>query len=500
MQALPAEIYSVDDVRAMDRCAIDVAGVAGYTLMTRAGEAAVRETLAAFPKSRRWAVLCGAGNNAGDGYVLARLAREQGITVDLIAVSDPDALSGDAATARDDYRAAGGRVLAWPQPIDPDADVLVDALLGSGLARPVGGRIADAVAAIYAHRAPVVALDLPTGIHGDTGARLGSAVDADLTITFVALKAGLFLGDGIAAAGSLAFDGLGVPGECRRRAEPVLRRMTGRVLRTALPRRRRDAHKGHFGHVAVVGGGPGMPGAARLAGEAALRAGAGKVTVATWPAHAASIGTACPELMTCAVDTAATLSALLDIVDVVAFGPGLGDGDWARGVFDVVAASPLPSVWDADALNLLARDKGGRGPVAARVITPHPGEAARLLGMSARDVQADRRGTVLALQRRYGGVAVLKGAGTLVAVHDTVPAVCTAGNPGMAAAGMGDVLTGVIGGLLAQGLAPATAATAGVLLHARAGDLAAEEGERGLMARDVIAALRPAMQAAVGRG
>ncbi len=498
MQSLPAEIYSVDAVRAMDRYAIDVEGIPGYTLMTRAGEAAVRETLAAFPRGRRWVVLCGAGNNAGDGYVVARLARAESLQVDVVAVTDPAALSGDAARARDDYVACGGTIGAWPRSIDPEADVLIDALLGSGLARPVGGAIADAVAAINAHPAPVVALDLPTGIHGDTGQRLGAAVDADLTITFVALKAGLFLGDGIAAGGSLAYDGLGVPDACRAKASPVLRRITSTVLRAALPPRRRDAHKGDFGHVAIVGGGPGMPGAARLAGEAALRAGAGKVTVATWPGHSALISAACPELMTCAIDAPGALSELLERADVVAFGPGLGVSDWARAAFDVVAARTLPCVWDADALNLLASQGGDAGRNASRVITPHAGEAGRLLGRSARDVQADRRGAVLALAQRYGGTAVLKGAGTLVAAGDDVPFICTAGNPGMAAAGMGDVLTGVIGALLAQGLAPPVAAGAGVALHARAGDLAAVDGERGLMARDVIAALRPALRAASG--
>lgn len=259
-------------------------------------------------------------------------------------------------------------------------------------------------------------------------------------------------------------------------------------LRTALPGvRARDAHKGDFGHVLVIGGQPGMSGAARLAGEAALRAGAGLVSVATHPEHASVLNSGRPELMCHAVANAETLKPLLERSTVLAVGPGLGQSEWARGLLVAVWDTDLPMIVDADALNLLAREPMRRD---RWILTPHPGEAARLLGCSATEVQADRRTAVRALQARYGGVVVLKGAGTLIA--DGVQCrVCTAGNPGMASGGMGDVLTGVIAGLCAQGMSLSSAAAAGVLVHALAADAAAlRDGERGLLASDLLPELR----------
>jgi len=239
--------------------------------------------------------------------------------------------------------------------------------------------------------------------------------------------------------------------------------------------------------VLVVGGGPGMSGAARLCAEAALRAGAGRVSLATHPDHAALISASRPELMSHGVSDADELKALLEKADVVAFGPGLGQSDWSRELFAVVAASEQAAVWDADALNLLAMAPDARDN---RVITPHPGEAATLLETDTTAIQADRPLAVDALSGKYGGVAVLKGAGTLVSSKSGVPFLCTAGNPGMAAAGMGDVLTGIIAALIGQGLSLPDAAMVGVELHARAGDRAAEGGERGMLASDLITALQ----------
>lgn len=487
MQSGPKEIYPVSAVREMDRIAIEDEGIPGYTLMTRAGEAAVREAIARYPDSKRWQVFCGAGNNAGDGYVVARLAADGGIAATVIAVADPEKLSGDAATAYRDFEAAGGVALRWPEEPDADAELLIDALLGSGLERDVDGSYAEAVAAINAHRSPVMALDIPAGIHGDTGEAMGVAVTADITVTFVGLKTGLFLADGAGCAGDIVFAGLDIPEHCRDRSLAVLRRIRPRSVRAVLPPRPRQAHKGDFGHVLVVGGGAGMPGAVRLCGEAALRSGAGRVSLATEPAHAAAIVASCPELMSHGITSTADLAPLLDAADVVAFGPGLGRSEWAAELYESVSARDIPSVWDADALNMLAKH-GGESE--HRVITPHPGEAARLLGNSAREIQADRIGAVRVLQHRYGGVAVLKGAGTLVCASRGVPRICTEGNPGMAAPGMGDVLTGVIAALLAQGLSAGGAAAIGVEAHALAGDRAARAGQRGLMASDLIGELR----------
>ena len=490
MTSLPVDIYSIAAVREIDRTAIEDAGIPGYTLMVRAGEATVHEARSRFPGALRWQIVCGAGNNAGDGYVVARLAAAQGIVVSVIALVDPDVLSGDAATAYSDFADEGGVTLPWTGELDSDAQLLVDGMLGSGLMRAIGGDFAAAVAAINEHAAVVVALDIPTGLHGDSGSVLGGAVRADMTVTFVGLKAGLFLDAGPECSGDIVFAGLDIPAECRAGSQVEFRRIGDEQLRRALPRRRRGSHKGDFGHVLVVGGGAGMPGAVRLCGEAALRTGAGRVSIATHPEHAAIIVATRPELMSHAISGPEDIRQLLDKVDVIAFGPGLGRSAWAADLFAVLADDARPAVWDADALNWLAES-----PTSSedRVITPHPGEAGTLLGSSAAVVQSDRRAALQGLQQRYGGVVVLKGAGSLVWGSGGVPWLCSSGNAGMAAPGMGDVLTGIIAALLAQGLSAEEAAAVGVEVHARAGDRAAEAGERGLLATDLLAELRGAI-------
>lgn len=484
MHSLPANIYSVAAVRETDRTTIEDHGVPGYTLMKRAGAAAVAEARIRFPDAQRWQVVCGAGNNAGDGYVVARLAVLEGIAVSVLTLVDPERLSGDAAAAFGDFVAEGGVVLPWSGQLDGDADLLVDGMLGSGLERHVAGDFAAAVAALNAHPSPVLALDIPTGLHGDSGKILGCAVQADLTVTFVGLKTGLFLGDGPDCRGILRFAGLEIPDSYRDGIEPTFRRIDDAMFSAALPRRPRTGHKGAYGHVLIVGGGEGMPGAVRLAGEAALRCGAGLVSIATHPSHAALLVAPRPELMSHGVSDASDLEPLLLRADVVAFGPGLGQSDWARALYERVAALTRPMVWDADALNLLAEQPRQSGN---RVITPHPGEAGRLLGVTAAEVQGDRAQALAALQARYGGTVVLKGAGSLISSRP-VPYLCSAGNPGMGSAGMGDVLTGIIASFLGQGIDEAAAI--GVEAHARAGDGAAAGGERGLLASDLLDQLR----------
>lgn len=474
-------------MREIDRTAIEDEGIPGYTLMTRAGAAAVRAAREQFPDERRWQVVCGAGNNAGDGYVVARLAAQDGIVVSVLALVDPESLTGDAATAYGDFAAEGGVVMPWEGALDDEAGLIVDALLGSGLERDVTGEFANAVAAMNAHDARVMALDIPTGLHGDTGQVMGMAVEADLTVTFVGLKSGLFAGEGPELSGVVIFDGLDVPEHCRPHAEAMSRRISGRVLRRCLKRRARSAHKGDFGHVLIIGGGEGMPGAVRLAGEAALRTGAGLVSIATHPSHATVITGSRPELMSHGIADADSLAPLLDRATAVAFGPGLGTSEWARQLFAAVSELELPCVWDADALNLLAETPAKS---ERRIITPHPGEAGRLLGESASAVQSDRRAALNGLREKYGGVVILKGANSLVSSKKRVPWLCTSGNPGMASPGMGDVLTGIVAALLAQGLGKEASAVVGVEAHARAGDRAARSGERGLIASDLVAELR----------
>ena len=487
MMKLPAGIYSVSSVRKIDATAIADADISGYKLMMRAGQAAVDAARKAFPDAKRWQVVCGTGNNGGDGYVVARLAAERGIAVSVICLSSPEALSGDAATAYMDFAALGGVMAEFDDALDEEADLLFDGLLGSGLERPVEGQFAAVVEAMNSHPAPVVALDIPSGLHGDTGEVLGTAVHADLTVTFVGLKSGLFLDSGPDLVGRLEFSGLDIPDEIRRTEMPILRRIDDRVIHKALPPRGRSAHKGDFGHVLIVGGGPGMPGAVRICGAAALRAGAGLVSIATHPCHSAQVPTGCPELMCCGVDSAEALNAMIENASVIAIGPGLGTDDWARMLLDIVLASDLPVVADADALNLIAE---GTAQERDWILTPHPGEAARLLEITAGDVQRDRRAALGSLAGKLGGTIVLKGSGTLVSAVNGAPWLCSSGNPGMASAGMGDALTGIIAAMRAQHLSNEAAAVVGVQIHADAGDRAATAGERGLIASDLIAEIR----------
>jgi NAD(P)H-hydrate epimerase len=302
----------------------------------------------------------------------------------------------------------------------------------------------------------------------------------------------LFTGQGPEIAGKVVFDDLQVPASVYRSVLVLAEEVTGVFSDVPALRRSRTAHKGHHGHVIVIGGEQGMSGAAQLAGLAALRSGAGLVSVATRPAHAAILAAACPELMCHGISTAGELAPLLSRATVVAIGPGLGRSAWSRQLLSQVLQTRLPLVVDADALNLLSQESDRR---EHWVITPHPGEAGRLLGRAVDEIQHDRFAAVRELVDRYGGTAVLKGAGSLVCTADRPVEVCTAGNPGMATAGMGDVLTGVIAALVAQGLSLPDAAVLGVCLHGQAGDRAAAAGERGLLARDLIDELRHVINA-----
>jgi NAD(P)H-hydrate epimerase len=367
-------------------------------------------------------------------------------------------------------------------------DVIIDALFGTGLERPLEGEWRTAIEAMNASGRPIFAIDIPSGLHADSGQVLGAAVRAALTLSFIGLKAGLFTGQGREYSGLIRFDDLGVPDALFTGVTPLARRITQRNLHGLLAPRARHAHKGNAGRVLVVGGQPGMPGAVRLTGEAAYRAGAGLVVLATHSAHVASIGAARPELIAYGVNDAPAIQSLLAGAHALAVGPGLGQGEWGHGLWQAVLAADQPLVVDADALNLLAAQPATR---TDWVLTPHPGEAARLLGVSVADIQSDRFAAARAIAQRYGGVCVLKGSGTLIAAHDDQPLwLCDRGNPGLATGGSGDVLTGAIAALLAQGLVPFAAARLGVWAHASAGDQAAANGERGILASDLLQPLR----------
>jgi ADP-dependent NAD(P)H-hydrate dehydratase / NAD(P)H-hydrate epimerase len=496
----PTAIYSAAQVRALDAFEIKHRRVPGYTLMTRAAEGALKLLRARWPQVRRLAVVCGAGNNGGDGYVLARLAQAEGLEALVLAATPPDKLGGDARRAQEEWLAAGGRAHPFVADALSGCDLIVDALLGTGFRPPARAETLAVIRAINAARRPVLALDIPSGVDADSGAVHEEAVHADLTLSFVGFKAGLFLGAGPEHAGTLLLDDLGVVAPKQREFAPLMRRMDEGEIAATLPRRARESHKGSNGRVLIVGGGSGMPGAARLAGLACLRSGAGLVTVAGAEENLAAVSGANPELIYLPVSSTSNLEEAMRAADVLAIGPGLGTGDWAQRLWAMaLRVRPAAAVIDADALNLLANS-----PLtlpSGWIITPHPGEAARLLATDSAALQADRLAAVRQLHARYGAVSVLKGAGTLVACGAAdAPElfICDRGNPGMATAGMGDVLTGVIAGLYAQirnaadARAPAAeiAARVGVLVHALAGDSAARGGQRGLIAGDVVAELR----------
>jgi ADP-dependent NAD(P)H-hydrate dehydratase / NAD(P)H-hydrate epimerase len=489
MSTLPVEVYRAAQVRELDRRAIELHGIPGFTLMQRAAAASFRELRWRWPDTKSVTVVCGTGNNGGDGLLVAALAHAAGLLVRVCIVGEPAAFKGDAARAWAEFQKTG--LSLDSSGAFGGTDVIVDAMLGTGLSRQVSGPVLETIRAInqaHARGAQVLAIDVPSGLSADTGAVLGEAVEADVTVSFIGLKLGLLTGAGPHYCGRLVFAGLEVPAEVYADQPPSALRITDEQRRVALPPRRRDAHKGHHGHLLLVGGDLGMAGAIRLAGEAGLRAGAGLVSVATRAAHAGLITQSRPELMCHGIEQLAELDGLLSRVTVAAIGPGLGQSDWGRAVWQRIMASQLPLIVDADALNLLA-DK----PLYREdwILTPHPGEAARLLDCTTADIQSDRPAAVVALAKRYGGVVVLKGAGTLVQAQGQDLYVCDAGNPGMACGGMGDVLCGIIAALRAQGLDTATAARVGVQVHARAGDAAAiQGGERGLLPSDLMHSIR----------
>ena len=476
-------LYTAVQVRALDREAIVSLGISGHVLMQRAAAAAWRVLRARWPLARRLVVVCGSGNNGGDGYLLAATAREARMDARVIAPVAPRN-AGDAVRARLEWLAMGGAILD-PEAGFPEADVYVDALFGTGLARPVEGTARALLDALNASGRPVLALDVPSGIDADTGNVQGAAVRAAATVTFVAHKRGLFTGAALNHRGDMTLDTLGLPDELYKNSHPDARLMNMRRMTTWLPLRRRDAHKGDYGHVLAIGGEQGMGGAIRLCAEAALRSGAGLVSVATRAENVVALNAARPELMAHGVKDNAALLPLLQRATVIALGPGLGQGDWSRMLCQAALASGKPLVLDADGLNLIAR-KSVQLP-SQSVLTPHPGEAGRLLGSDAASVARDRFAAARELARQYRAVVVLKGAGTLVAHPEGELAVCPWGNPGMSSGGMGDLLTGVVASLLAQGLNAWRAARFGVALHARAADAAATEyGEAGLLASDLF--------------
>ena len=493
IQNFRQSLFRVDQVREIDAHAIRAGKIAGIELMRRAAFAAFSCLRKRWPQARRLTIVAGPGNNGGDAFLIAVLAKAEGLAVELVASSEQS--RGDAETARGNWRDAGGSIrLAQIDAVLPSADVIVDGLFGTGISRAPAGVDALLIERMQQATGRRLSLDVPSGLDADTGFAPGVALKADATISFVAWKRGLFTADGMDCCGELELDTLAIPysSYAGRDADA---RLLGIELFNQFPVRKRNVNKGCFGHVLVVGGESGMAGAPRLAAEASLRAGAGLVSVATRLAHVAPINASRPEIMAHGVDDPQMLDALIERASVLAVGPGLGVRGWGHALWDRAVHGGKPMVLDADGLNLLASHASSDMQIS--VITPHPGEAARLLGCDVVEIQKDRFASVRRLAEKFDCVAVLKGAGTLVADPRGQVALCPFGNPGMASAGMGDLLTGVIAGLLAQGMSPWDSACLGVLAHAVSGDRAAQGRPRGLLASDLLLPLRDCVNGAV---
>ncbi|WMS88993.1 NAD(P)H-hydrate dehydratase [Pleionea litopenaei] len=498
-------LYTAEEVKRLEQLYARFHDGSTYPLMERAGAAVYSEIRDRWPDRRHLLVLCGKGNNGGDGFVVARLAAQAGLSVSVLVMPGADSSQGDAERALMRLKSIGVEQLPWhietfQSHHDKDNSVIVDALLGTGVSGDIRAPFDEAIAQVNRCSSPVVAVDLPSGLIADTGSIAGAAIRATITVTFIALKRGLLTGIAAEFCGELVLNDLKCGQGVFSLVNPNVHRFNYLQGKQWLKPRLRHSHKGHFGHCLVLGGTLGFPGAARLCSEAAARTGAGLVSLLTHPEHVHSIVSQRPEIMAHGLSETATKDSfrrLLEAATVIAVGPGMGQLKWGKNALalldDYLAAGKAkapPTVWDADALNLLAQRPH---VIENRVITPHPGEAARLLNTSVAKIEADRFSAVAELAKRYGGVAILKGYGTLVADAEQIY-VINVGNPGMATGGMGDTLTGIIAGLIAQGLSLLDAARLGVAIHGEAAELAVNidgtRQERGLLASDLFPYIR----------
>ncbi len=495
---LPAEVYSPDVIRQNEGLIAKQQGLSLYQLMETAGLSVFSLLQKIYPKGANIAVFCGSGNNAGDAYVVARLAKEAGWQVSIVLMPNAKALKGDAATAQDRFYADFKDAKEYThEHLDlDDFDILIDGILGTGLDRKLDESWQAIITKINQSSSLKVSIDIPSGLNANTGMPCGAAVNADHTMTFIGLKPGLLTAQGPEICGTLHFADLAIAETFAKQVPACYQRIELNLLRSKLVKRSRYAHKHDFGHVVCIGGNKGMAGAIRLSAEACLRTGAGLVSVITHPDNLALVTAGRPELMVHACQSIDDgLENLLARADVIVIGPGLGQDAWANELLSYVNNLNTPTVIDADGLRCLANLPVRSPAKPNRILTPHVGEGASLLKCDKAAIELDRITASKELALHYGGVAVLKGCGSLVSSAD-VASICSQGNPGMATAGMGDILTGVIAGVLAQ--LPAKneiktlfdATSLAVCIHAEAGDLAAQEGERGLLASDLFPYLR----------
>ncbi|GLR63654.1 bifunctional ADP-dependent NAD(P)H-hydrate dehydratase/NAD(P)H-hydrate epimerase [Marinospirillum insulare] len=491
-------LYSAAACAQLDGLVI-AAGTPGFKLMQKAARSAWQLLEKRWPKTERINVFCGGGNNGGDGLLLALYAAQAGYPIRLWLAVDPNSYTNEAALAWQEVAAYG----LQPETSDPCQieftanELLVDALLGIGLKGEVRGQLKAWIKAINSAPSQVFALDTPSGLLVDTGQLAGTSVEADLTLTFIALKAGLFTGLGVDASGEVVLSDLGISASDWSVVPLAYLQQNNQT--SPLPMRKKNNHKGSHGRLLIIGGLKGMGGAALITAQAALRTGAGMVKVLTATEHLAAFLATQPEMMVEGLITSSEaklkeqVSAAFLWADVLVIGPGLGQGDLAKQLWQLSFEFAGPTLVDADALNLWA--KGIVPPAKAqRVITPHPGEAVRLLKPLPSETLDDRLALVSHLANKTQSVALLKGAGSLVVDYSSSgarqPIICPFGNPGMGVAGMGDLLSGCIAALMAQGLTAYEAAQEGMRIHALAGDRAAADQPRGLLPTDLLPFLR----------
>ncbi len=479
-------LFSAKSVAQLDQIAIEEQGIAGIILMKRAGRALLDELLESFGSPSLLSIFCGSGNNAGDGYIAAALAAEKNIPVQVVELSAK--LSSDAAKAKQFAQQANVSFVTFDSSMDIAEGVIIDSLLGTGFHGQLRQQYGEAIQLINDSGLPVVAADIPSGLNPDSGHIAEVAVAADVTVTFIGAKQGLFSGQGPAVCGEIIFHSLDVPEQIFDQVPATAELLDLFELMDFLPQLSIGGHKTQRGHAMVIGGDRGYGGAGIMAAEASLHVGAGMTSLATRPEHIAPMLTRQPEIMACPVVSGQELEPLLGRATVLVVGPGLGRSPWSEQLLQKAVAAGLPMVVDADGLNIIAEGRVVPNPDGSQwVLTPHAGEAARLLGISVAEVQADRFAAVRQLQEKYAAIVLLKGPGTLIAGPNEIIKVCPYGNPAMATAGMGDILSGLIGGLIAQGCDLQTATELGCCLHGSAADLAVQErGLRGLTATDLL--------------
>jgi ADP-dependent NAD(P)H-hydrate dehydratase / NAD(P)H-hydrate epimerase len=510
-------VTTAAEMRELDRLAIESYGIPGVVLMENAGAQVARILWQEYPalEARRVAVLCGRGNNGGDGFVIARYLHTMGVSVSVFIMGEPGDIHGDAGVHLDMLRRAGVapeavRTSESAQAVGTrlaEYDLLIDALLGTGLTTEVRGVFQLIIAAMNAAGRSIVAVDLPSGLSADVGTLLGEHVRADLTVTMALPKRGLLLYPAAEHVGRLVVVDIGFPTPVREPAAVRCHVLEAQAIAAQLQNRSADTHKGTYGHVLIVAGSPGKTGAGALASLAALRTGAGLVSFALPHALNAAMEAKLTEVMTIPLpesepgvlggEAVKRLMEWLEGKSALILGPGLGTHpETMRCVHEVLRQVRIPTVLDADGLNALAADPDSIGDIQAPVVlTPHPGELARLRRTTTAEIQADRLAAAQETAHAYKAVVVLKGAHTVIAEPEGTLYINLTGNPGMATAGSGDVLSGMIGALLGQGYTPSMAARIAVYTHGLAGDLAATAlGERSLLAGDLVETLPRALQ------